>query len=152
MSTDQVQAKAQCTCGAVSIAISAAPRFRVLCHCSICRAFNNDTHADILVYSAPNVEPHEPGTIAFKRWRPPPNVRRGVCVSCGQPALERFKAPPFMNLTMIPTPMVAAPVPEPAAHIFYDKRVADVDDALPKHEGYWASQWAFMKLVMSTRK
>lgn len=38
-------------------------------------------------------------------------------------------------------------VPISAAYTFYDKRVADVDDALPKYEGYWASQWAFRNLL-----
>lgn len=147
MSEATEHARAQCSCGSVSIPIAAAPKFRVLCHCTICQAFNKSTHGDVLVFDARDVAAHVPGTIAFKRWRPPPNVRRGVCVRCEQPALERFNARPFMNLTMIPTPMVAARVPEPAAHIFYDKRVADVDDALPKHEGYWASQWAFRKLL-----
>jgi hypothetical protein len=30
--------------------------------------------------------------------------------------------------------------PAPDAHIFYDRRVADITDTVPKVSGYWASE------------
>lgn len=38
-----------------------------------------------------------------------------------------------------------ADLPEPTAHFFYETRVADIDDDLPRHEGFLASQRAFLK-------
>jgi hypothetical protein len=34
----------------------------------------------------------------------------------------------------------SAGLPEPACHIFYERRVADVDDSIPKISGYWSSE------------
>ena len=46
---------------------------------------------------------------------------------------------------MVPADMFADSVqlPEPKAHMFYEKRVNDADDDLPKHHGFMSSQWAF---------
>jgi hypothetical protein len=32
--------------------------------------------------------------------------------------------------------------------VFYDSRVADADDDLPRHEGFVASQTAFLRLLL----
>jgi len=40
-------------------------------------------------------------------------------------------------------------MPAPSLHIFYRSRVADVDDALPKLNGYWPSQTATTQLILS---
>lgn len=50
---------------------------------------------------------------------------------------------------MVPAGNLEGAAPPVAAHIFYDSRVADVEDGLPTHSGYWPSQWAFMKLVFA---
>lgn len=144
MATDTIGC-AQCRCGAVSLEIYSPPKFRVICHCSICQSFNDAPFGDILVFSARNVAQADPGSIHFKRWRSPPSVRRGRCARCDHAALELFNAGPLANLAMIPTANVTLDAPDPFGHIFYESRVADVDDALPKHHGYWASQWAFMR-------
>jgi len=34
----------------------------------------------------------------------------------------------------------AAELPTPDCHIFYDRRVADIADSVPKLGGYWASE------------
>ena len=149
---DNPAQRATCGCGSVAVDISAPPLFRVVCHCSICRAFNEAAFADMLVYRLGDVSEPAPGLIEFKTWRPPPNVQRGTCAKCGKPALERFRSPLFPNLAMLPSVNLDGEPPPVAAHIFYDKRVADVDDGVPKHSGYWPSQWAFGKLVFAGRR
>ena len=54
---------------------------------------------------------------------------------------------------MIPRPMLPskANTRPPVAHIFYDKRVTDARDALPRYEGYVRSQLAFLKYLWSAR-
>ena len=141
--------RAQCDCGQVSLDISGPPLFRIVCHCSICRAYNEAPYADLLVYRARDVSLPEPGLVRARAWRPPPNVRRGTCTRCGKPALERFRAPPLPSLTMFSSANLQGALPPVAAHMFYDSRIADVDDGLPRHSGYWPSQWAFLKLVFA---
>ena len=143
----------QCGCGHTSYSAKGQPLFRMICHCTICQRFNTADQADILVYAAASVENPPVGVVDFATLRPPPNVQRGKCAKCDQPALELFRMPLFPSLAMIPTAMTqpGATVPEPVAHFFYDKRVKDVEDSLPKHEGYWPSQLAFGKYLLAAK-
>jgi hypothetical protein len=47
-----------------------------------------------------------------------------------------------LALAFVPSQNFPLPVelPAPDAHIFYDRRVADMADAVPKVSGYWASE------------
>jgi hypothetical protein len=47
-----------------------------------------------------------------------------------------------MGLAFVPAQNFprAAELPAAGAHIFYDRRVADIEDNLPKFSGYWASE------------
>ena len=152
MANDNEPQRASCGCGNVTLDISAPPLFRVVCHCSICKAFNNAPFADILVYRARDVSSPAPGAVEFKAWRPPPNVQRGTCARCGKPAIEQFRSPLFPNLAMLPSANLEGEPPPVDEHIFYGSRVDDVDDDVPKHSGYWRSQWAFGKLVFARRR
>ena len=143
-----------CSCGNARFEARAAPLFRALCHCTICQRFNAAPFADVVVYAASDVTAPPDGAIAYDTWKPPPNVQRGKCVRCGDPAIEQFAAPLFPKLTMVPAAMHAGDtaLPEPAMHMFYDKRVTDADDDLPKRSGFVASQLAFLRLLFSSRR
>lgn len=143
----------RCACGNTTFSVLTPPLFRMLCHCTICQRFNEAPFADVIVYDAAGVEQPAPGTVIFGTYKPPPNVQRGKCASCGKPAIEKFEAPLFPKLTMVPSTMFSAEavLPAPVAHIFYDTRVADADDALPKHLGFLASQLSFGKYLLSAK-
>ncbi|MEQ8232108.1 MAG: GFA family protein [Gammaproteobacteria bacterium] len=142
-----------CGCGHVTFDVTTAPLFRFFCHCTICQRFNGAPYADVVVYAADSVTPAAPGTVAFATYRPPPNVQRGKCARCGAPAMERLALPLMPKLTMVPAPMhaTAARLPEPRAHVFYETRLADSDDELPKHRGYLASQLAFTRWLLAAK-
>ena len=144
----------QCPCGAVRYPVRGDPLFRILCHCSICRRFNDAPYADVLVYRAAAVEQPEPGSVSFDTYRPPPNVQRGRCVRCRQAAIELFAAPLLPRLVMVPARVFPTPetLPAPIGHMFYEGRVADVDDGLPKHTGYVGSQLAFGRQLLRTMR
>lgn len=142
-----------CSCGTTRFQTAAEPLFRILCHCTICQRFNEAPLADVLVYRAEDVTLPSAGVVEFDTYRPPPNVQRGKCAACGQPAVEVFAAPILPRLVMIPRPMLPlnANIQPPRAHIFYDKRVTDAHDALPRYEGYVRSQLTFLKYLWSAR-
>jgi len=53
------------------------------------------------------------------------------------------------NLILVPTtnyPDIAA-LPEPTMHLFYNRRVADMDDDLPKSNGFAQSQAMIVKAL-----
>lgn len=142
-----------CSCGKAAFDLLGPPLFRILCHCTICQRFNDAPFADVVVYDAANVAEVPEGTVSFNTYKPPPNVQRGKCVECGDPAVEKFASPLFPKLTIVPTAMHRnkAEVPDPVAHIFYDKRVADADDTLEKRSGFLASQLSFGKNLVSAK-
>lgn len=119
----------------------------MLCHCTICQKFNQASHADVLVFNTRDITTPCSDYVAFETYKAPPNVNRGSCVNCGQAAIEVFDFPLMPKLTMVPAAMFAADadLPAPDAHMFYDKRIDDVDVELPKHRGFIRSQLAFFK-------
>ena len=87
--------------------------------------------------------------IQFKKYRNPPALSRGTCVSCGSPVVALL---PALGLAFIPAPRYpqSLELPAPAMHIFYHSRAADVPDNLPKYSGYWPSELAVTRLVIRT--
>lgn len=138
-----------CSCGATSFQTTSEPLFRFICHCTICQRFNNAPFADILVHRAEDVVLPPARDVNFDTYKPPPNVQRGKCATCGQPAIVVFAAPFLPRLVTVLRPMFRshAELPSPVAHLFYDKRVSDADDPYPKHQGYFRSQIAFLKYL-----
>lgn len=143
-----------CSCGATSFQTIGEPLFRFYCHCTICQRFNDAPFADIVVYRAEDVALPPPGTVIFDTYRPPPNVQRGKCATCGQPAVTVFTARFLPRLVTVPRPMFRsdAELPSPVAHGFYDKRVSDAKDPYPKYEGYFRNQIAFLKHLWLARR
>ena len=139
-----------CSCGNVAFEVAGSPLFRILCHCTICQRFNAAPFADVVVYQASRVNEPSEGTVSFNTYKPPPNVQRGNCKKCGDAAIEKFVTPFFPKLTIVPKSMhgSTAVLPDPVAHMFYDKRLADVNDALPKRKGLLASQLLFGKCLL----
>ena len=143
-----------CSCGATSFQTIGEPLFRFYCHCTICQRFHDAPFADILVYRAEDVALPPPGAVIFDAHKPPANVQRGKCATCGQPAVAVLTARFLPRLVTVFRPMFTsdADLPSPVAHGFYDKRVTDADDLYPKHEGYFRSQYAFLKYLWLARR
>jgi len=141
-----------CSCpgGHAAFPVKGAPLFRFFCHCTICQRFNDAPYADMLVYRAEDVDLPPPGAVEFVTLKPPPNVRRGKCAHCGAPTIETFHVPLLPKLTMVPRAVHPndAALPQSSAHVFYETRIDDADDALPKHEGFVRSQWAFLRYYL----
>ena len=141
-----------CQCGGVHFSARQSPLFRAICHCGICQRFNQASFGDVTVFRAGAVEAPRADTVAYQHHRWPPIVRRGRCKQCDKPAIEWLDA--WLRLAIVPSAnlQTAKQLPLASLHIFYDCRVADVEDDLPKYRGYLASQWAFMRRVLGARR
>lgn len=144
---------ATCECGYVSFEISGSPLFRLFCHCTICQEFNDAPFADIVVYKPSQISELQEERVKFNRLKPPPNVQRGKCTKCDKPIIEQFAALVFPSLTIVPASVHqdTSSLPDSAVHIFYDKRLSDSDDSLPKHSGFISSQFAFCKFLLTSK-
>jgi hypothetical protein len=57
---------------------------------------------------------------------------------------------PFVQLAFVPSRNFTdrTALPAPSTHIFYHRRISDVNDALPKISGYWPSECAVTRMVL----
>ena len=71
----------------------------------------------------------------------PINLNRGTCRTCGTLILEHLAASP-LSVVIGRTWEDPQLLPPARGHIFYEARVADIDDGLPKRSGYMSSELA----------
>jgi hypothetical protein len=142
MSDKVLDQQCQCGCGKTRLTIQDGPLVRIFCHCTICQEFNMAAYADVSIFLAKDVNLHNRERVNFKQYKSPPAVQRGKCASCDQPIIEFLELPLLPSLAIIPSehlPMGSF-LAEPSSHIFYQSRVADIHDELPKHNGFITSQ------------
>lgn len=142
-----------CPCGETTFHAVGKPLLRFYCHCKICQAVYNKPFADILAFRLGDVIASETHPVAFKRYRLPPAVNRGVCLACTAPAFGHLSLLPGYGFTFVPAANLphGMVVPHASLHSFYDRRQHDVADDLPKISGYWSSQWAVSSRLMAAR-
>ena len=135
----------QCPCGQTQFGVQGRPLLRAFCHCTICQAFNQAPYADVTLFRAKAVNMPSPDLVEYRTYRPPPAIQRGVCPACHRPALEVMNILPMPKLVIVPSANIRDPelFADPSLHIFYNHRVDDVNDGLPKFNGYLNSQLAF---------
>jgi hypothetical protein len=140
-----------CPCGGAAFALSGVPLLRLICHCRICQTLYKAPYADVTVFWADAIKLGPLEAIDFRRYRLPPALRRGTCVTCAAPVLGFLRLAPMVRLAFVPTKNIRGDVrlPRPAMHIFYDRRSEDATDTLPKISGYWASEWAVSRALVA---
>ncbi len=137
---DMVNQDCACLCGASRFTVNGAPIGRFFCHCAICQEIYGKPFADVTYFWAQSVALPPDQPIEFRRYRPPPAMRRGRCAKCSNPVLSLLRR--GLALAFVPSQNFPRPreLPAPDLHIFYHRRVADISDDTPKVSGYWASQ------------
>jgi hypothetical protein len=142
-----------CACGTCRFEASAAPKARLICHCTICQSFTGRAYSDVAIYPAAKVRLHGEDQIAFRYYKngrfPPPNLNRGRCKICDRPVVEVFGDGP-LKILFVPAANFAQPerLPAPRGHLFYEHRQRDADDATPKYEHYLRSQTAILGMIL----
>ncbi len=146
----QSELHCECPCGASKLAVVGPPFARFSCHCTICQSVYKRPCSDESIVWARHVTIQDPRRIRFERHRRPPAASRGVCSDCRSPVVAFISLAPFMRIAVIPSHLFEANevLPPLAAHIFYHNRIRDFPDALPKHYGYAASQFAALRLIL----
>ena len=146
-----MQTSCSCPCGKSKILITGSPVIKFICHCKICQEVYRKPFAEIVAVRSNQIaKPIDPA-IQFTKHRYPPAVNRGVCPSCNNPVVALLPLAPSFGLAFIPAANFSEgfELPKPLLHSFYDRRVNDVDDLLPKVNGYWSSQWAVSSRFIS---
>ena len=139
----------RCDCGTFSFETRRAPAARFVCHCLFCQDFTGEAFSDVSVLMARHIEMKGTADLIHKKYRLPPNLNRTRCPTCGKPAMETMGAGP-LKLVFVPSKRFAESslLPPIRLHVFYNRRVADVADELPKYAHYWPSQFAITKTIL----
>lgn len=126
---------------------------RIRCHCSICQSTNRAAFADATILMAKHVPLDRVEHARFETLKKPPALRRGFCRSCGCFVMAYSRSLPFLSLAFVPAPRypVGVQLPEPEMHVFYESRIADVADELPRYCGKWSSQLAVLRMLLRAR-
>lgn len=133
----------QCNCGESRLVINDSPLLRIICHCTICQAYTGRDYSDVTLFLSRDVQVEDKSSIHYKKYKKlPPALDRGKCKHCEQAFVEHLSMPLAPGITFIPTPVLKEKLmlPDPRYHVYYDRRVADSDDDLPKHSGSLKSQ------------
>jgi hypothetical protein len=139
-----------CLCGAARFTVAGNPIGRFCCHCAICQKAYGNPFADVTYFWAQSVRLPDNHAIKFRRHRVPPAMRRGRCAKCGNPVVNLFGR--GFALAFVPSQNFPLPAELPARdrHIFYDRRVADIADSVPKLSGYWASEAYVTRSILAS--
>ena len=150
MSRKTLEQKCQCQCGKTKFTIKGDPIIRIACHCTICQEFNKAAFGDVTIFLSKDVTLEDIKTISLRKYKAPPAVQRGKCLECDKPVIEFLDLPLFPSLTIVPSELIpyGPLLPKLSAHIFYHRRVADIDDSLPKISGSIKSQLALSKKLL----
>ena len=119
-----------CFCGASRVVTSGIPIAVSICHCSICRTLSGAPLTAQALFKADRVkfEGDEPTTTSTS-----PQVNRCRCARCSSPMYASL-----MKGTMMAVPLSLINTPgssdnlKPTHHMYYGRRVLDVDDDLQK--------------------
>ena len=140
-----------CPCGASRLAVDGNPIGRFLCHCTICQKVYRKPFADVTYFRAHAVALSADQPVEFRRYRPPPALRRGRCARCDNPVVGFLTMVPGVTVAFVPSQNFPrqAELPAPDRHIFYHRRFADIADSIPKLSGYWPSQAHVARMVFA---
>lgn len=146
MSSEFTPQDGSCSCYSNTYTINHAPIARFICHCTICQDYIGKAYNDVTVLLKSDISELEIDKTRFRRWKLPPNISRGLCKYCHKPSIEMAVGG---NLVLVPTdnyPDIDA-LPQPSMHLFYNRRVEDMDDDLPKYNGFVQSQSMIFKAL-----
>lgn len=139
-----------CPCRQTSFEVNALPKVRFYCHCEVCQRVYQKPYSDFVVVWESTVKLPKQG-INFNTYKKPPALQRGICESCHKPVAALLTLLPGIKIAFIPAENYCDPsqLPESSGHLFYHRRRSDSGDHLPKHNGYWASEWAVSAKIFS---
>lgn len=132
-----------CECGTVTIEATSLPPMRFFCHCRFCQEVYQAPFADITALWSWKVDVAEGADqLEHRRYQWfPSSVLRILCRQCRKPVLGRLHVPPF-GVSFVPAAMWpdADDLPPASGHVFYHRRVVDIDDDLSKASSLSTSQ------------
>ena len=127
--------KVHCDCGAIELRMTGAPKVHAFCHCEDCRALLDIPYHSVVAWDPGNVSVVSGEAHAVEYKYPTLEMTRVFCKHCGE-TLYNTNA---MGWRLVSQLLIRKcnndELPEEFqsnAHFFYDRRIVDIDDQIPK--------------------
>lgn len=133
---EQKERQGSCHCGKVTITVKGTPISVSICHCTTCQRMNGAPFGVQSLHSTENFECNTPSD-ELKGFSTSKMVTRYRCPDCGSPVYaslwngKTFAVPRSMLFQKKDSPNDSAY--DPTHHMYYESRIFDVQDALPKY-------------------
>lgn len=127
--------KVHCDCNAVEVTMTGSPKVHAYCHCEDCRELLQVPYHSVLAWEADQVQISKGSDDVVEFQHPRKRMKRIFCKHCGD-VLYNTNAMGWKlvsqllykrsNNNQLPQTLLSN------AHFFYDRRVIDISDDLPK--------------------
>ena len=124
-----------CDCGSVRFTLSGEPRVRGFCHCEDCRELLKIPFHSVTAWNPEQLEITQGADSVTEFQHPEKRMKRFYCGNCGE-TLYNSNA---MDWRVVSQLLIRKchgnelpPELRSTKHFFYDRRILDVDDELPK--------------------
>ena len=124
-----------CDCGAVELVMTGEPRVHAFCHCEDCRALLDVPYHSVLAWDAEKVKISSGEEKAVEYKYPTLEMTRVFCKECGETVYNTNAMGWRLVSQLLMRKCHNDELPaglESNAHFFYDRRIVDIDDQLPK--------------------
>ena len=127
---------ASCSCGNIEISMEGTPRVRGFCHCEDCRELLNVPYHSVNAWDNNKVKILTGSEFIREYQHPNLKMKKFYCSECGG-SIYNSNAMDwrvFSQLLISKSYNGNLPIElRSESHFFYDRRIIDVDDILPKH-------------------
>ncbi len=131
------QYKVRCDCGAVEVSMVGVPKVHAYCHCEDCRALLDVPYHSVVAWEPEKVSITSGQEHTFEYKYPTLAMTRVFCKHCGETVYNTNAMGWRLVSQLLIRKCNNDELPEElqsTAHIYYDRRIVDIDDQLPKHE------------------
>lgn len=129
------QYQVECDCGAVSLELSGEPKVRGFCHCEDCRDLLKIPYHSVTAWEADKVRVSRGEECLNFFQHPSKRMQRAYCSRCGETLFNTNAMGWRIVSQLLIRKCYHGELPEALqsqSHFFYDQRIVDIDDALPK--------------------
>lgn len=124
-----------CDCNAVEVVMIGEPKVHAFCHCEDCRELLQVPYHSVLAWDAEQVEVTKGENDLVEFQHPSKRMKRIFCKHCGDVLYNTNAMGWKLVSQLLFRRCNGNTLPETHqsnAHFFYDRRIVDIDDQLPK--------------------
>ena len=125
----------ECDCSSVKLRLHGEPRVRGYCHCEDCRGLLKIPYHSVTAWEGDSCEIVAGEEFVAEFQHPAKRMKRIFCSNCGETLFNTNAAGWRVVSQLLIRKNYGEELPaglESRMHFFYDRRIVDIDDDLPK--------------------